>query len=55
MPRQGRINIEGGVYHVIQRGIERRELFKDNKDREEFLRRLAEGLKQTEHKCYGRC
>ena len=53
MPRHGRINIEGGIYHVIQRGIERRDVFKDNADREEFLRRLAEGLKQTGHKCYG--
>jgi REP element-mobilizing transposase RayT len=53
MPRQGRINIEGGIYHVIQRGIERGEIFKDNADREEFLRRLAEGLKGTGHKCYG--
>ena len=53
MPRQGRINIEGGIYHVIQRGLERRELFKDNADREEFVRRLAEGLKATEAKCLG--
>lgn len=53
MPRQGRINIEGGIYHVIQRGIERRDIFKDEADREEFLRRLAEGLKNTGHKCYG--
>lgn len=47
MPRKGRIHIEGGIYHVIQRGIERREIFKDNKDREEFLNRLAEGIKDT--------
>src|SRR3989339_835354 len=53
MPRQGRINIEGGIYHVIQRGKERREIFKDDADREEFLGRLAGGLKETGHKCYG--
>ena len=53
MPRQGRINIEGGIYHLIQRGLERREIFKDDKDREEFLRRLAVGLEHTGHKCYG--
>jgi len=53
MPRQGRINIEGGIYHVIQRGIERREIYKDKADREEFLRRVAEGLHETGHKCYG--
>ncbi|MCX5782209.1 MAG: transposase [Elusimicrobia bacterium] len=37
----------------MQRGIERREIFKDDDDRREFLRRLGEGLKQTQHKCYG--
>jgi len=38
---------------VIQRGIERGEIFRDEEDREEFVRRLTEGLKQTGHKCYG--
>lgn len=53
MPRQGRINIEGGIYHVIQRGLERKVIFKDDTDRKEFIRRLSEGLKLTGHKCYG--
>lgn len=53
MPRQGRINIKGGIYHVIQRGIERKAVFRDNADRGEFIRRLGEGLKETGHKCYG--
>ena len=53
MPRQGRINIKGGIYHVIQRGIEKRDIFRDNNDREQFLHRLGEGLKETKHKCYG--
>ncbi len=53
MPRQGRINLEGGIYHVIQRGIERCSIFRDDFDREEFIRRLSEGLEETGHKCYG--
>lgn len=53
MPRQGRINIEAGIYHVIQRGIEQRKIFLDDLDRKRFIDRLAEGLKQTGHKCYG--
>lgn len=53
MPRQGRINIEGGIYHVIQRGIERGEIFRDDADREKFLSRLGEELKESGHKCYG--
>ena len=53
MPRKGRINIAGGIYHVIQRGIERCNIFREDADREELLRRLAEGIAQTGHRCYG--
>jgi REP element-mobilizing transposase RayT len=53
MPRHKRLEIPDGIYHVIQRGIERREIFKDDADREEFLRRLEGGIIQTGHKCYG--
>lgn len=53
MPRHKRIEIEGGIYHVIQRGLERREIFRDDSDRQEFINRLSLGLKQIGHKCYG--
>ena len=52
MPRSKRIDIPGAVYHVIARGIESREIFLHDFDREEFLRRLEKGLKETGHKCY---
>ncbi len=52
MPRNRRIEIPGAVYHVITRGIEGRELFNHDFDREEFLRRLEAGLKETGCKCY---
>lgn len=50
MPRHGRINIEGGVYHVI----EWRKIFVDEADREEFVRRLAKGLELIGHKELGK-
>ena len=53
MPRHRRLEIPAAVYHVIARGLERREIFKDNADREEFLRRLAESLNNNGSKCYG--
>ncbi|OGS23672.1 MAG: hypothetical protein A2314_05080 [Elusimicrobia bacterium RIFOXYB2_FULL_50_12] len=53
MPRNRRLEIPGGVYHVITRGIERRNIFLDDKDRAEFVRRLSEGIKNTGCKCYG--
>ena len=42
MPRQARLDIPGLVYHVIARGIERRDIFGDDQDRERFVSRLGE-------------
>ncbi|MFH1260200.1 MAG: transposase [Elusimicrobiota bacterium] len=53
MPRHRRLEIPGAVYHVITRGLERREIFKDDQDREEFLSRLEIAIKDTKSKCYG--
>src|SRR3989339_1301665 len=44
MPRHKRLNVAGGIYHVIARGLERREIFKDDADRSEFIRRLEKSL-----------
>ncbi|MBE0446734.1 MAG: hypothetical protein IBX64_01240 [Actinobacteria bacterium] len=41
MPRLARLAIPGMMHHVICRGIERREIFTDEKDYEEFLGRLS--------------
>ena len=37
MPRQARLDAPGLLQHIIARGIERREIFKDAKDRKSFL------------------
>jgi putative transposase len=42
MPRQGRLDVPGLVHHVMARGIEGRDIFSNNADREEFLGRLAD-------------
>ena len=39
MPRKARIDIPGLLQHVIVRGIERRNIFKDDDDRKIFLLR----------------
>jgi len=52
MPRSKRIEIPGAVYHVIVRGIEGREIFRHDFDREEFLRRLERGIKETACRCF---
>jgi len=40
MRRGLRLDVEGGVYHVMARGVERRAIFHDDTDRQNFLRRL---------------
>jgi REP element-mobilizing transposase RayT len=42
MPRQPRLNIPGLVHHVMARGIEGCDIFRDEDDREGFLKRLAD-------------
>ena len=45
MARPLRIQYEGALYHVTCRGNERKEIFKDDHDRKNFLELLTEGLK----------
>ena len=42
MPRQARLDAPGTLHHVMIRGIERANIFRDNKDREQFLSRVGE-------------
>jgi len=42
MPRLARLDAPGVLHHVMGRGIERRKIFRNNKDREDFISRLAE-------------
>jgi REP element-mobilizing transposase RayT len=53
MPRQARIDAPGALYHIIFRGIERRNIFKDNTDRKRFLERLGSILQKTATPCFG--
>ena len=52
MPRQRRLDAPGLLQHVMARGIERRKLFRDDKDRNSFLDRLADILEATQTQCY---
>jgi putative transposase len=52
MPRLARLDAPGVLHHVIIRGIERRRIFKDNKDRDNLLERLSDLLPATKTACY---
>jgi REP element-mobilizing transposase RayT len=41
MPRAPRLDFPGALHHVIVRGIERRKIFRSDRDRKLFLDRLA--------------
>ncbi len=52
MPRKARIDAPGALQHIIVRGIERRKIFYDNTDRDNFLERLGTVLTETSTPCF---
>jgi len=56
MARQARIDAPGALHHIIIiiiRGIEGRKIFQNDRDRENFLQRLADILTESSTACYG--
>lgn len=52
MPRTARLDTPGLLHHVMIRGIERRPIFDDDKDRKNFIGRLSILLPETRTRCY---
>ena len=52
MPRKARIDAPGALHHIIVRGIERRKIFFDDDDRDNFLERLGTVLTDTGTPCF---
>jgi REP element-mobilizing transposase RayT len=46
MPRRPRCEIENGLYHVTNRGLERRNIVRDDNDRHEWIRLLARTVRR---------
>ncbi len=42
----------GVIHHVIIRGIEKGAIFRDQADREDFIRRLEALIPETQTRCY---
>lgn len=51
MPRHARLDIPGVLQHVIVRGIEKRRIFVDGKDRSLFVERFSNLLLETDTHC----
>ncbi|MBU0575911.1 MAG: transposase, partial [Proteobacteria bacterium] len=52
MPRKSRIDALGALHHIIARGIDRRQIFENDGDRDHFLTRLGDILTETKTECY---
>jgi len=52
MPRKARIDAPGALHHIICRGIEQTEIFRDDADRDNFVERLGQVLSETDTPCY---
>lgn len=50
MPRSARLDAPGVLHHVMARGIERRHIFRDDLDREDFVTRLSSHCGNRESK-----
>ncbi len=47
-----RLDAPGVLHHIIIRGIERRVIFRDDLDRENFLDRMPNLIPETQSVCY---
>ena len=52
MPRLARLDAPGVLHHIMIRGIERRKIFRSNKDRDDFIERLSIILPESNTYCY---
>ena len=55
MARKLRVQFEGAMYHVTARGVEKRPIFNDTRDREHFLSRLSDGVEEYSVRLYLFC
>ena len=55
MARLARVEYEGAIYHVTVRGNNRRDIFKDDRDRNRFLERLEDGAHEFDVRVYAFC
>jgi len=52
MPRTARLDAPVVLHHIMIRGIERRKIFMDDNDRDDFLTRLGKLIPETGKSCF---
>ena len=53
MPRQARLDVPGALHHIMVRGIDKTDIFRDDEDKARFLERLGQNVEEgnEEGKC----
>lgn len=44
MPRQARLDVSGALHHIMVRGINQSDIFKDDQDKTFFIERLGKNV-----------
>ena len=52
MPRQARLDVAGTLHHIMLRGIEKKQIFDDDLDREGFVNRMGKLALESRTKIY---
>jgi putative transposase len=52
MPRKARLDTPGALHHIMVRGINRSDIFEDDRDRSRFLARLGQNVIETQSPLY---
>ncbi|HEY8908854.1 MAG TPA: transposase [Desulfosporosinus sp.] len=55
MPRGQRVKVEFSTYHVVQRGNEKKQIFRDDEDKAKFLETLAKAREKYNFILYAYC
>ncbi len=55
MPRKARKKSESGIYHIIMRGINRQNIFEDEKDRTKFIQTIHRFKDKSGYDVYAYC
>ena len=55
MPRAARIRSQSGIYHVMLRGLDKRDIFLEDRDRQRFLVGMFRAKEKAEFELYGYC
>ncbi len=55
MPRMMRVQYPGAIYHIMNRGDRRENIYVDDVDRQDFLKTLAEACQKTSWQMHAYC